>query len=921
MGRFLKYLLSFLLLLPGASGAAFPTLPGQELVWKNVSVQGRRMSVYCIFRDSRDIVWLGTNNGLFFYDGVTTHAVSDDGLSGNPTYATIERQDGLLLGTGNGLINFSFTENRFSLVQLDPSPGDIRCLHADGDTIWIGSMSGAYALDFHSGKLTDCSAGLPHHSVYSLVSDDEGALYAGTYDGLARWDATLGSFCEIPLPEGRSRFVNCLLESQDGQSIYVGTEDALYVYSQASGFQKRDGISGNVKCLAHASGGRLLVGTDHGLWDISVTGAVRHYFHDMREDQTLSNSEIWCVSADGNDNIWVGNEVGFSVASSSPALRTVKLSAITGTGEGNDIHSIFRDSRGNLWIGGTNGIIRLSDGSAPRWYMPTGAAHSLSHVHIRNIFEDSHGTVWLPTDGGLNRYNAATDDFDVFRITDRDGNHATNWVYAIEEYGDGYLVGGYLSGMHAVSGQKLRRRGGVVVSNQAVNTSEPFFNGLDLGLNNDLVHQIIKDATGNIWIFCFSDGILTQVLPDASEVKRWDIGQMAGGSPSLVAIDENNRLWCAFKGGVVLFSPDPHVVRFPRTDTDESVLSMAPVGEDLWVSTVSNIWRVDGNSLEAELLPIPQQTYKALYYDTCTRVVYLGGNDMVAQADPSLLSGISAGPSFRMILSGRQDGSIDMRDVTPGPDGLTVPYGGSVTLLVSTLDYSPDSSPRQMYKLAGAPDEVDGGWTILPEGYNTISLPELKAGRYYLLLKLSGSPEDPFVLPVRVLSPWYLRWWAFALYVIAIAVLLELARRLIRKRKEWLLNLRNRLMEAIRIEALTQGKPIEALSLHEKQLAKVSRIIEDHIDDPDLNVSFLCGKSGLPEKQIYRVVKKYMDVGPSEYIRNVRLGKAAGLLAQDKFTVSEVCYMVGFKTPSYFTKCFQEKYGVKPSQYKKSDVV
>ena len=107
--------------------------------------------------------------------------------------------------------------------------------------------------------------------------------------------------------------------------------------------------------------------------------------------------------------------------------------------------------------------------------------------------------------------------------------------------------------------------------------------------------------------------------------------------------------------------------------------------------------------------------------------------------------------------------------------------------------------------------------------------------------------------------------------------------------------------------------------MNEKSLAKIAKIIEENISDPDLNVNLLCEKSGIPNKQLYRLIKKYIGVPPLDYIRNVRLQKAAVLLCQNRFTVAEISYMVGFKTPSYFAKCFQSQFGVKPSQYHSDD--
>lgn len=71
----------------------------------------------------------------------------------------------------------------------------------------------------------------------------------------------------------------------------------------------------------------------------------------------------------------------------------------------------------------------------------------------------------------------------------------------------------------------------------------------------------------------------------------------------------------------------------------------------------------------------------------------------------------------------------------------------------------------------------------------------------------------------------------------------------------------------------------------------------------------------ISEKQLYRIFKKHLGITITEYIRKVRLEKAAQLLTQKYFTISEVAYMVGFSSPSYFSKCFQEHYGTAPSTY------
>ena len=140
-------------------------------------------------------------------------------------------------------------------------------------------------------------------------------------------------------------------------------------------------------------------------------------------------------------------------------------------------------------------------------------------------------------------------------------------------------------------------------------------------------------------------------------------------------------------------------------------------------------------------------------------------------------------------------------------------------------------------------------------------------------------------------------------------------------RIDHLLKGRSEIKEKVRIQTIAEAeaKPIEAESVNEKTLAKIAKVIEDNISDPDLNVNLLCEKSGIPNKRLYRLIKKYMGIAPLDYIRSVRLQKATVLLSQHRFTVSEISYMVGFKTPSYFAKCFQNQYGVNPSQYHSED--
>ena len=100
-------------------------------------------------------------------------------------------------------------------------------------------------------------------------------------------------------------------------------------------------------------------------------------------------------------------------------------------------------------------------------------------------------------------------------------------------------------------------------------------------------------------------------------------------------------------------------------------------------------------------------------------------------------------------------------------------------------------------------------------------------------------------------------------------------------------------------------------------LEEINEAIEKHMIDSDFNVSMLQDVIGIGGKQLYRKTKAITGRTPVEYIREMRMKRAAELLSQGKFSVSEVMYTVGFSNSSYFSKCFSKEYGMTPTEYMK----
>jgi AraC-like DNA-binding protein len=69
----------------------------------------------------------------------------------------------------------------------------------------------------------------------------------------------------------------------------------------------------------------------------------------------------------------------------------------------------------------------------------------------------------------------------------------------------------------------------------------------------------------------------------------------------------------------------------------------------------------------------------------------------------------------------------------------------------------------------------------------------------------------------------------------------------------------------------------------------------------------------MSRSSLVRRMKALLDTTPNEYVKQKRLMIAAKMLEEDNVRVNEICYAVGFKYPSYFTKCFKDEFGISPS--------
>lgn len=104
-------------------------------------------------------------------------------------------------------------------------------------------------------------------------------------------------------------------------------------------------------------------------------------------------------------------------------------------------------------------------------------------------------------------------------------------------------------------------------------------------------------------------------------------------------------------------------------------------------------------------------------------------------------------------------------------------------------------------------------------------------------------------------------------------------------------------------------------SLDEKLVEKAIKYVEDNISRSELSVEELSSELGMSRVHLYKKLLQITGKTPIEFIRTIRLKRAAQLLRESQLYVSEIAYEVGFNNPKYFSKYFKDEFGVLPSAY------
>ncbi len=801
----------YLLVFTVAVFACSHTVKGQNLSYQEFEriPLNDMLSVICFVQDPLGVMWMGTNRGLYSYDGYTVRKnVPPKGFIRdiNTIYCgVLFDEERIWFGASAGGFIYNYKHDCYEAPPVKTT-ANIRCMYKWKGILWIGSFQGLYKYHIAERKLEKVNnPAIPHQVVYSIAGTEEGILYIGTHDGLCTYNPALDEFKEVQLSTGSGKGnlpIHSLYYDPLRHCVWVGTAKALYKCDASRQVQRIALLDGTViKSITADYDKNLLLGADNGLYIYNPeTASFRHIVHDSRYPQSLVDNIIMNIFVDHRKNIWIGTNLGGAIYHHDKAYQFIPISQITGIGDGNYFIKAYKDLQQNLWLGGTEGLIMVPGSfndtlEKSFWYRVGDPQFPLRNNLVRDIYEDREHHIWLATEGGIGRIDPATKQVIYYTITDNTQQFNANWANSIAEDDEGRLwIAAWLGGIFVVDKTALMK------SATSSYTADYHFSKRN-GLTNNDVYKLVKDPYGHIWSICDS---LCKIGTETFRVEKVTLydDQHEELLPYFkhMLCDKEGYMWVAVYNGVCRVNPRTNEVTHFRFENleENGINSIVEVDNQIWVSSSDAMIIVEKRSLKVGYFGFPNKKFSGSFYDESSDRAIFGGIDGITIFSKNLATKDTHNSPF--YLTGLH---VNGKPFEPLAESIrylqTIELNytqNNLTFEFSDLLYSLQSR-KVMYRMEGLERE----WQMVRLGSNHITYTNLPPGEYELCiasLDAQGSlskNRSRFTLVIQ--PPWYYSGLAKCIYMI---VLLGLVL--------WTINyfrVRNRL----RIERIEKEKTLE----------------------------------------------------------------------------------------------------------------
>lgn len=781
-------------------------------------------NVSCIFKDSRKLIWIGTDNGIFRYDGANTvykrHIPGDTTSIPNNSIISIteDKNNHLWLGTKAGVAcinpyNLKCKIYREELHNLDGNFDNKVFVDKEGN-IWTGNIEGLFLLNRREDKFklvwkNDLPDKKMASYITALLQWKNDTLVLGTFHGLVLLNTKNFGFRRIA-PLNKDELVTRLL-LDDHHRLWIGTWGGGCIISTPflTAFQryqwekdiplKEDNVvwsltktsSGNGSDVWVAGGGKIIKlpeGNTIHLEKATVYPA----------DQKGEGNLITCLMADNENYIWAGGNIIQKFSADRNRFQTFPF-PLKGAVVNIQPVSINKDSCIAVaqWHG-SQGLLFVDEKKDTRRSIDNIVPGDPYGVDISGVAEDKLNRIWLSSLAGVylldDHLNIIQDLTKTTNAKDILSARKTNDILISN---DTVWIACY--------------RGGIDLYDLSVHKLKHFIDHDGTGLMDNLISRLFRDKQGTMWI-C-GDTYFYKYLSQSARFKKYDFSiEHSIYSPRDVAELPDGNLVIATDIGLIYFNTTTEKffkITTPLLKKEEEVSSVAVDARgNVWYLTRGHLVRYEVNTKKFTLFGEEDGLHANGLEFIRTfngREMFLADDRRLLKFNPDNWQKQLAPPQLLMNVIQINDSILQpAKPVTE----LHLRYDqNKIYFEFDGISYVKPEQNQYAYKLDG----IDKDWILSAK--NSTSYANLSPGHYVFHVKAAnyaGEWSKEQVIQIFIEPPFWKTWWFISLAVLVFGALFIFIIRYISQR-----NLRMRILKLEREQAVEKERNRIARDMHD----------------------------------------------------------------------------------------------------------
>ncbi len=913
--------------------------PPHYFTWYGSAGNQSLKTIHKITQDRIGYIWIATWDGLLMFDGhdFTRYSLPQDRMTNRFINVTVDCNDDIWAPAyDNRLYRFDRQDLTFEEIESGTVSESGYYISPDGKQIWrLGS----------TGRLTRIDIAPDRSYQTSDVPLPGGAKATGVF---FQKDGTMWILSDKgPIREGHpvlSTPILCAAESE-GTLFFGAPGGILYRHTESSDRQYRLPTRNGITAITPVpSRNEIMAATSESelfLLNLDSGTASRLNSGSLQTGGQVS------IIADSSGQLWIHSNLG-GIDWYDPDGRCLVPffddSVQQAWNSENRATAVFSDRQGILWVGTNwNGLMKVVFNEDHFFLkMPSDSKRGgvTPDNSVRALMEDKDGNIWASTKNGrvhiydtmMSKIGELQSDGAVKPGQGKDFGS----IYSISQSPDGTVwLGSRRDGLFKLSRTSERHYS---IQHFPIDRDSYY------GLNGKEIFSVAPDSSGRIWLATFDDGLsyldsateefiskknrlhfptehrnrlrfvthtgngrlyacgtlgifICEDMSRAPEDLTFTNHILSSGETSQSNVKDVQHMTvtrdgtvyaCTYGGGFYRF-PDKVLGTKDGMMSDFTLASVQDRSGNIWIATDDGLNKYNPANGSIEGFSYERLGYKVRFNEGAPLLasdgnVYFNTSGGILHFDPSRISNSSYIPAINI----RSHDQARPLVCTAGKD---------VSIDFQAMDMTDPERIIYYYR-------VDNGeWHNIGNA-RTLKLHSPRIGPHTLELRsTNGNGIDvENTVPVRILvkAPFYLSWWAIAVYMTS---LFAIGGILIFKR--W---------KRIQEEEPYYGRLRGADRAFVKGLVEY---ITAHIDETDLDVQRVANALNVSRSRLFEKTKAILGTSPAAIIRDIRFKRATDLIRGGEHSLSEVAYMSGFNDTHYFSTAFRQRFGITPGEYKK----